>query len=213
MKISLNTYMTSPISMGEAAKSKKGTGATASSSQKRLTRAQRQPISEVLKPLESSKDAVLSPLRLTKGINPNNGNIFDVFNQVDDLTRKIDFTKGQDAWLTCLAEEVEEFAIARNEYYQDKTIANREHMEEEMGDIFYTAASIANEADIDAEDAFRASTRKNLNRLNLMERFCLTNSNMPDNLKDCTDDQRRALWNAAKQRMYGAQAKRFVAEA
>ena len=213
MQISLNTYMAPSISMGEAAKSKKANEQPINTTQKRLTRAQRQPISEVLKPLETSKDAVLPALRLTKGINPNSGDIFDTFKKVDDITRRIDFTKGQDAWITCLAEEVEEFAIARNEYYQDKTIANREHMEEEMGDIFYTAASIAKDAGIDAEDAFRASTRKNLNRLNLMERFCLTNSNMPDNLKDCTDDQRRALWNAAKQRMYGAQAKRFATEA
>lgn len=205
--------MAPSISMGEAAKSKKANEQPINTTQKRLTRAQRQPISEVLKPLETSKDAVLPALRLTKGINPNSGDIFDTFKKVDDITRRIDFTKGQDAWITCLAEEVEEFAIARNEYYQDKTIANREHMEEEMGDIFYTAASIAKDAGIDAEDAFRASTRKNLNRLNLMERFCLTNSNMPDNLKDCTDDQRRALWNAAKQRMYGAQAKRFATEA
>ena len=199
MNISLNTYKMPSISMGEAAK--------------RTTRAQRTPISEILKPLETRKDAILTPLRLTKGINPNSGDVFDAFDKVDDVTRKINFTKGQDAWITCLAEEVEEFAIARNEYYQDKTIANREHMEEEMGDIFYTAASIAKDAGIDAEEAFRASTRKNLNRLTLMERFCLTNTSMPDNLKECSDDQRRALWNAAKQRMYGAQAKRFAAEA
>ena len=201
MNITLNSYMKPSVSMGEAAKPK------------RLTRAQRQPISEVLKPLETSKDAVIPALNLTKGINPNSGDIFEAFNRVDDITRKIDFTKSQDAWITCLAEEVEEFAIARNEYYQDKTIFNREHMEEEMGDIFYTAASIAKDAGIDAEEAFRASTRKNLNRLNLMERFCLTNTSMPDNLKECSDDQRRALWNAAKQRMYGAQAKRFATEA
>lgn len=199
MNISLNTYKMTSVSMGEAAK--------------RMTRAQRTPISEILKPLETKKDTILTPLHLTKGINPNSGDVFEAFNKVDDVTRKINFTKGQDAWITCLAEEVEEFAIARNEYYQDKTIANREHMEEEMGDIFYTAASIAKDAGIDAEDAFRASTRKNLNRLTLMERFCLTNTSMPDNLKECTDDQRRALWNAAKQRMYGAQAKRFAAEA
>ena len=187
------------VSMGEAAK--------------RMTRAQRTPISEILKPLEQKKEAILLPLNLTKGINPNVGDVFDAFNKVDDVTRKINFTKNQDAWIKCLAEEVEEFAIARNEYYQDKTIANREHMEEEMGDIFYTAASIAKDAGIDAEDAFRASTRKNLNRLTLMERFCLTNTSMPNHLKECTDDQRRALWNAAKQRMYGAQVKRFSAEA
>lgn len=200
MQISLNTYM---VPFGAAAKPNK----------KHQTLARKQTISEVLKPLESNKNAVIAPFRLTKGINPNSGDIFETFKKVDDITRKINFTKGQDAWITCLLEEVEEFAIARNEYYQDKTIANREHMEEEMGDIFYTAASIAKDADINAEDAFRASTRKNLNRLNLMERFCLTNSNMPDDLKECTDDQRRALWNAAKQRMYGAQAKRYSAEA
>ena len=44
MNISLNTYKMSSVSMGAAAK--------------RTTRAQRTPISEILKPLETRKDAV-----------------------------------------------------------------------------------------------------------------------------------------------------------
>ena len=173
---------------------------------------QRQPISQLLKPLETNAEATIPPLKVMKGINPNSPDVFDTFTKIDDVTRKINFTKDQDAWITCLSEELEEFTIARDEYQEDKSTANREHMIEEMGDIFYTAASIAKDSGIDPKEAFKMTNRKFFNRINLMERFCLTDRNKPDTLAECTDDERRALWNAAKYKLYGANAVRFAME-
>lgn len=174
---------------------------------------QRQPISQLLKPLETNAEAIIPPLKVMKGINPNSPDVFDTFTKIDNVTRKINFTKDQDAWITCLSEELEEFTIARDEYQEDKSTANREHMIEEMGDIFYTAASIAKDAGIDPQEAFKATNRKFFNRINLMERFCLTDRNKPDTLAECTDDERRALWNAAKYKLYATNAVRFAMEA
>ena len=157
MRVSFNTYNSSPISMGNS----------------KQTTEQRPPISQLLKPFEKSAEATVPPLKLMKGINPNSTDVFDTFTKIDDVTRKIKFTKDQDSWITCLSEELEEFVIARDEYNQDASIANREHMVEEMGDIFYTAASISKDSGIDPKDAFRATNRKFFNRINLMERFAL----------------------------------------
>lgn len=197
MEIAFNAYMSSPVSMKAERKNNR----------------YRQPISALLKPFETSKEALVPPLKLMKGINPNSSDVFDSFTKIDDVTRKINFTKDQDAWITCLSEELEEFVIARDEYNQDKSQANKEHMEEEMGDIFYTAASIAKDCGIDPQDAFKATNRKFFNRINLMERFYLTSKSQSENLADCTDEERRALWNAAKYKLYGVQAKRFALDA
>ncbi len=196
MKIAFNTYMSSSVSMKA---DKKNNG-------------YRQPIGALLKPFETNKEAMVQPLKLMKGINPNSSDVFDSFTRIDDVTRKINFTKEPEAWITCLFEELEEFVIARDEYNQDKSQANKEHMEEEMGDIFYTAASIAKDSGIDPQEAFKATNRKFFNRINLMERFCLTSKSQPDNLADCTNEERRALWNAAKYKLYSVQAKRFALE-
>ena len=193
MRVSFNTYNSLPISMGNS----------------KQTTEQRPPISQLLKPFEKSPEALVPPLKLMKGINPNSSDVFETFNKIDDVSRKIKFTKDQDSWITCLSEELEEFVIARDEYYQDSSIANREHMVEEMGDIFYTAASISKDCGIDPKDAFRATNRKFFNRINLMERFALTDRTKPDNLADCNDKERKALWNAAKRKLYDVQAVRY----
>ena len=78
-------------------------------------------------------------------------------------------------------------------------------MQEEMGDIFYTAASIAKNAGIDAQEAFSTTVRKNGNRLNLME--IMSNKD----LSKCSDSERRGLWNSAKRKMYDAQALQYLA--
>lgn len=196
MQITFNPTLYNTVSMGQSKKTQP-----------------RQPISQLLKPLETNAEATIPPLKVMKGINPNSPDVFDTFKKIDNVTRKINFTKDQDAWITCLSEELEEFTIARDEYQEDKSTANREHMIEEMGDIFYTAASIAKDAGIDPQEAFKATNRKFFNRINLMERFCLTDRNKPDSLAECTDDERRALWNAAKYKLYATNAIRFTTEA
>ena len=132
--------------------------------------------------------------------------VFDTFTKIDDVTRKINFVKTQQAWDECLMEEFEEFKIARQEYQENKTAQNFDHMEEEMGDIFYTAASIAKDAGIDPREALKTTNRKFFNRVNLMERMAITSEDTPDDLAECTNQQRRSFWNRAKRRLYDAQA-------
>ncbi len=198
MRININQYNTIPM-RGNSTKKQ-----SPASSEKDLKR--------ILEPFTTKKDAMVPALNLMKGINPNNNNVFDSFTKIDDVTRGINFVKSQEDWDACLLEEFEEFKVARKEYEADRTKQNFDHMEEEMGDIFYTAASIAKDSGIDPKEAFKATNRKFFNRINLMERLCTSpKSGTPDSLKDCKDYERRALWNAAKRKLYDAQTLQYNA--
>ena len=163
-------------------------------------------ISTLLSPFSITKKAKVPAMEYMKGINPNNNDVFDTFTKIDDVTREINFVKTQQAWDECLMEEFEEFKIARQEYQENKTAQNFDHMEEEMGDIFYTAASIAKDAGIDPREALKSTNRKFFNRVNLMERMALASEDTPDDLAECTNQQRRSFWYRAKRRLYDAQA-------
>ena len=164
-------------------------------------------LASCLDKIKMSKKAAVPPLTLTKHINPNGKNAFDTFDKLDEVTRKINFVKSQEAWDNCLMEEMQEFTVARLEYQQNPSKQNYDHMEEEMGDIFYTAASIAKASDINPEEAFKTTNRKFYNRLNIMERLLnLNKNNKNKSLEDCRDYERRALWNAAKRKLYDAQS-------
>lgn len=170
-------------------------------------------LSVYLESLKKSKQATIPPLDAMRGVNPNSKNVFDTFNKIDDVTRSINFVRTQDAWDDCMLEEMQEFTVARREYQQNPTKQNFDHMEEEMGDIFYTAASIAKDSGINPEEAFRSTNRKFFNRINIMER--ILREKKGDNeasLKDCRDYERRALWNAAKRKIYDAQSLQYQIE-
>ncbi len=199
MKISFNPNVSYNISM-KAASSKR---------QENNSKTEKT-IKHLLEPFAENKKAKVPPLTLTVGINPNNNDVFDTFKKLDDVTRSIDFVKSQSSWDNCLLEEIEEFNVARGEYELDPTKQNYDHMEEEMGDIFYTAASIAKDSGIDPKEAFKSTNRKFYNRINIMERLCaLTDSKTPNSLKDCKDYERRAFWNAAKRKLYDAQVLQY----
>lgn len=172
---------------------------------------QEKEIAVLLKPFSFSKKATIPPMALMKGVNPNQRDVFECFNKIDDVTRSINFVKSEEAWNDCMLEEMQEFIVARREYQLHPTQQNYDHMEEEMGDIFYTAASIAKDSKIDPEEAFRATNRKFYNRINLMERILYSEQN-GKNLKDCRDFERRALWNAAKRKIYDAVAIKYQAQ-
>lgn len=200
MKVTFNTFSISP-SMG----SKKETTRRAKKENE---------LSSYLDTLKQSKTATVSPLPLMKGINPDNRNVFDTFTKIDDVTREINFVRSKESWDNCLLEEMEEFTIARLEYEQSPTKQNYDHMEEEMGDIFYTAASIAKNTGINPEEAFRSTNRKFFNRINVMDRMLKLRSNGENkDLKACTDSERRALWNAAKRKIYDVQSMQYLADA
>ena len=169
-------------------------------------------LQKLFQPFAMNKKAKIPALNVMKGINPNNNDVFDTFTKIDDAALSINFKRGKEFWNSCLLEEIEEFNVARREYESNKTQQNYDHMEEEMGDIFFTAASIAKDSGIDAKEAFKATNRKFFNRINIMERMVLNPDNdMPENIKDCMDYERRALWNAAKRKLYDAQSRQYLA--
>ncbi len=161
-------------------------------------------LNNMLEPLKTNKKAMIPSGELLKGINFNSANSFDTFTKIDDATRKINFVKSQESWDSCLEEEFIEFQEARREYEENKTGQNFDHMQEEMGDIFFTAASISKNAGINPKEAFDTTLRKNANRLNLMERMS------KKDLADCSDIERRGLWNSAKRKLYDVQAFQYI---
>ncbi|MBQ9245950.1 hypothetical protein IJ182_06765 [bacterium] len=205
MRVSFNTYNTiNSISMKSRSSGPK-------ISKKPVLNAEME-ISRLLEPLSINKKAKVAPKTLMKGINPNNNDVFDTFTKIDDVTKEINFVKNHSQWNDCLMEEIEEFNVARREHALNPTQQNFDHMEEEMGDIFYTAASMAKNSGIDPKEAFKSTNRKFFNRINIMERMAAApDSGMPDSLKDCKGYERRALWNAAKRKIYDAQSKQYLA--
>jgi len=178
---------------------------TPSMTSKKGTKKQQKSLNQILEPLKTNKKAVIPAGNLLRGVNLNGSNPFDTFTKIDDATIKMNFVKSQDEWDACLNEEFIEFCEARKEYQENKTQQNFDHMQEEMGDIFFTTASIAKSSGIDAEEAFRTTLRKNGNRINLMEKMS------KKDLWQCSDSERKGLWNSAKRKIYDAQAFQYIA--
>ena len=196
MRVSFNSYNYSPVSM--------------TSRQRKSQSKTEKEISKLLQPFYQNKEAKIPPLKLMKGINPDSDDVFDTFERINDVANGINFVKNHSQWNDCLLEEIQEFNVARLEYIQDPSQQNFDHMEEEMGDIFYTAASMAANSNINAQDAFKATNRKFYNRINLMERMAAApESGMSSDLRECKGYERRALWNAAKRNLYAAQMKQY----
>ena len=169
-------------------------------------------LNKLLLPFTVDKNAKIPPRDLMRGVDLNSEDVFDTFTKLDDRARNINFVKDQASWNDCLLEEVDEFNTARQEYLKNKTPQNYDHMEEEMGDIIFTAASMAKNAGIDAKEAFKTTNRKFFNRINIMEILAQDpKSNTPNNLRDCKSHERRALWNTAKRKLYDAQALQYMA--
>lgn len=202
MRVAFNAYITSPVSMG------------LNKEEEAQQKQKKRELANYMQILGNSKTATVPPMTLMRGIKPNQGNVFDTFTKIDDITRQINFVRSKDDWDNCLLEEMEEFTLARLEYEQNPTRQNFDHMEEEMGDIFYTAASISKDSGINPEDAFRSTNRKFYNRINIMEKMLkLRPNSTKKDLKDCSDSERRALWNTAKRKIYDVQTLRYQTEA
>ena len=175
-----------------------------------------QDLKNILQPFTENKKAKIPSYSLTKGINPNNNDVFDTFTKLDDITREINFVRTPQEWTNCLMEELDEFLIARDEYNVNPSVQNYDHMEEEMGDIFYTAASIAKDSQINPKEAFKSTNRKFFNRINIMERLFEARKGRvykADSLAQCSDTERRSLWNTAKRKIYDAQALQYNVQA
>ena len=86
-------------------------------------------------------------------------------------------------------EEIEEF----KEALQTK---DRDHMEEEMGDILFALVNLARFTDLDAEEALRRTTNKFITRFHYIEEK-LTDKG--SSLTEATLDEMEELWNESKQ--------------
>ena len=88
----------------------------------------------------------------------------------------------------CLNSEIEEFEEAREEQ-------NKEHMEEEFGDVLFALVNVARWNKIDAEQALIKANSKFNKRFQKMEELALKN------MKDHTLDEFDDLWKKAKKEL------------
>ena len=88
----------------------------------------------------------------------------------------------------CLNSEIEEFEEAREEQ-------NKEHMEEEFGDVLFALVNVARWNKIDAEQALIKANSKFKKRFQKMEELALKN------MKDHTLDEFDDLWKKAKKEL------------
>src|SRR5699024_6332333 len=88
----------------------------------------------------------------------------------------------------CLNSEIEEFEEAREEQ-------NKEHMEEEFGDILFALVNVARWNKIDAEQALIKANSKFKKRFQKMEELAIKN------MKDHTLDEIDDLWKKAKKEL------------
>ena len=84
-----------------------------------------------------------------------------------------------------LAEEVGEFQEAKN----------KEHKEEEFGDLLFTLVNVARRMGIDSEAALRKANRRFLKRFTRMEEIC---NSRGVSFGDLSFDEQNKLWEKAK---------------
>jgi MazG family protein len=72
---------------------------------------------------------------------------------------------------------------------------NRDHMEDELGDVFFSLINYARFLNLDAENALERTNKKFINRFNKMEEEALK-SGKP--LQDMTLEEMDAIWNKVK---------------
>jgi XTP/dITP diphosphohydrolase len=72
---------------------------------------------------------------------------------------------------------------------------NRDHMEDELGDVFFSLINYARFLNLDAENALERTNKKFISRFNKMEEEAL-NSGKP--LQDMTLEEMDAIWNKVK---------------
>lgn len=89
-------------------------------------------------------------------------------------------------------EKVSEEAL---ELSQAVESGNTEHIEEELGDLLFAAASVARFANIKAETALKKATEKFIDRFEKVETIA---ENQGKKLSDMPLDEQIALWNEAK---------------
>ena len=72
---------------------------------------------------------------------------------------------------------------------------NRDHMEDELGDVFFSLINYARFLNLDAENALERTNKKFISRFNKMEEEAV---NMGKALQDMTLEEMDAIWNKVK---------------
>ncbi len=95
-----------------------------------------------------------------------------------------------------IAEEAAELAeAARDAARPGATDAERAHVEEEMGDLFFVLANLARRLDIDPEEATRKANAKFVRRFGMIEDALAKQGRSPS---EASLEEMDALWNDAK---------------
>ncbi|HTC00394.1 MAG TPA: nucleoside triphosphate pyrophosphohydrolase [Ferruginibacter sp.] len=74
---------------------------------------------------------------------------------------------------------------------------NRDHMEDELGDVFFSLINYARFLNLDAENALERTNKKFISRFNKMEEEAV-NMDMGKPLQDMTLEEMDAIWNKVK---------------
>jgi len=75
---------------------------------------------------------------------------------------------------------------------------NKDHMEDELGDVFFSLINYARFLDIDAENALERTNKKFISRFNKMEEEAVS---IGKPLQDMTLEEMDAIWNKVKKRL------------
>lgn len=89
-------------------------------------------------------------------------------------------------------EKVEE---EKAELFEAIASGNREHMEDELGDVFFSLINFARFLQLDAENALERTNKKFINRFTKMEEAA---TNTGKALQDMTLEEMDAIWNKIK---------------
>ena len=89
-------------------------------------------------------------------------------------------------------EKVEE---EKNELFEAIASGNREHMEDELGDVFFSLINFARFLQLDAENALERTNKKFIHRFTKMEEEA---NNTGKALQDMTPGEMDAIWNKIK---------------
>ena len=89
-------------------------------------------------------------------------------------------------------EKVEE---EKAELFEAIASGNREHMEDELGDVFFSLINFARFLQLDAENALERTNKKFIHRFTKMEQ---TATDMGKALQDMTLEEMDAIWNKIK---------------
>lgn len=162
-------------------------------------------INALLEPLKEDKMALIPPVKIMKGVNPKQKDVFDTFEKIHVRKDIIGYNRTDKQQEISIKEELEEFQEAKSEYLENKNPDTYYHMCDEMGDVIYVTLGLAKASGVNPKEAMNIANTKMYNRVNLMERLAEKDGkNSEDPLKNTTYKEKSEYWTKAKKMIYGA---------